>query len=83
MTRQRQDLSVYQYRGIVSLELLSAPAYRRRLEIPVERLADVIAILLTQLPHVCGLQGYNPMIDPPCPACSTHLSSAEGGSNVR
>ena len=21
------------------------------------------------LQHVCGLQGYNPMIDPPCPAC--------------
>lgn len=19
--------------------------------------------------HVCGLQGYNPMIDPPCPGC--------------
>ncbi len=22
-----------------------------------------------RMEHVCGLQGYNPMIDPPCPAC--------------
>lgn len=22
--------------------------------------------------HVCGLSGYNPMIDPPCPACAEH-----------
>lgn len=24
---------------------------------------------MTEPEHVCGLTGYNPMIDPPCPAC--------------
>jgi hypothetical protein len=24
----------------------------------------------TTVPHVCGLQGYNPMIDPECPGCA-------------
>ena len=24
--------------------------------------------------HVCGLQGYNPMIDPPCPGCEERFS---------
>jgi hypothetical protein len=24
--------------------------------------------------HVCGLQGYNPMIDPPCPGCEARHS---------
>jgi hypothetical protein len=26
--------------------------------------------------HVCGLTGYNPMIDPPCPACVTCRDNA-------
>ena len=32
--------------------------------------------------HVCGLTGYNPMIDPPCPGCvaSGRISSARGAS---
>lgn len=28
--------------------------------------------------HVCGLQGYNPMIDDPCPACVERERSAVG-----
>jgi hypothetical protein len=28
--------------------------------------------------HVCGLQGYDGMIDPPCPACTADQQSAKG-----
>lgn len=27
--------------------------------------------------HVCGLQGYNPMIDPPCPGCEDRNRATE------
>jgi hypothetical protein len=28
--------------------------------------------------HICGLMGYNPMIDPPCPACTARRVKQEG-----
>ncbi len=30
---------------------------------------DIAKVLRKSPEHVCGLQGYNGMIDPPCPAC--------------
>lgn len=36
-----------------------------------EMAKDILALFsVSETPkHVCGLQGYNPMIDSPCPAC--------------
>lgn len=37
-----------------------------------------------KLSHVCGLQGYDPMRDKPCPACSAYANAAgaEGGEDL-
>lgn len=38
----------------------------------LENLSKSVRYILSTTPpsHVCGLQGYNPMLgDPPCPAC--------------
>lgn len=31
------------------------------------------SVVLDNPEHVCGLEGYNAMIDPPCPACYTRI----------
>jgi hypothetical protein len=38
----------------------------------LRNLSNSVTYILSKTPpsHVCGLQGYNPMLgDPPCPAC--------------
>lgn len=34
------------------------------------------ATLRSEPEHVCGLQGFNPMIDPPCPGCSIRAADS-------
>ena len=40
-----------------------------------EREQLTIPVVSEMLHHVCGLQGYNPMIDPPCQACEERYNS--------
>lgn len=45
----------------------------------LENLAKSVRYILSKTPpsHVCGLQGYNPMLgDPPCPACEAMANHA-------
>jgi hypothetical protein len=34
------------------------------------------------LKHVCGLSGYNGMIDPPCPACEAREAAREAPADA-
>ena len=67
---------LYQWEAAEHIEALEARI--AELEKELQQFKDLYAISLQSQPaaatddlpaHVCGLQGYDPMQDPPCPAC--------------
>jgi hypothetical protein len=50
----------------------------------VERLRAAAGVQPSQAlsDHVCGMQGYNGMIDPPCPGCERNRKAQSGHGNL-
>lgn len=63
----------------------SESPFAAKLGVQMERAADELskasAVSAMAAPeHVCGLQGYNPAIDAPCPGCAVRRGTTESGS---